>query len=140
MKQRFSALCLVLVLLSGCASVSRNVTEDSLKKRVDGYMQATVSEKWEKVYTYFCSEHQAKESLEKFVNKPRNVKIKKYIIENSAILPSGNEADVKLKFEIEFQGYTFQDAPQTQRWIREKGDWYMNPPQKTNPFSPNQKK
>ena len=45
-------------------------------------------------------------------------------------------ADVAMLLEIEFQGRTFKNAPKSQRWIEEKGEWYLQPDKSSShPFS-----
>ena len=41
------------------------------------------------------------------------------------MLPSGDQATVKVRIDISFMGYNFKGAPQTQNWVKEKGEWFV---------------
>ena len=139
MKRYVAIFFLIVIFCSGCTHPSQHIPEDSLKNRVEERMQAVMSGKWDVVYTYFDSKYRKAVPEGKFVHKPRNVKFKKYTIETLTILPSGKEADVRLKLDIQFQGYTFPDAPKKQHWVREKNEWYLKGNlKKSNPFSSSQ--
>jgi len=59
------------------------------------------------------------------------------------MLPSGDQATVKVRIDISFMGYVFPRAPQTQNWVKENGGWFIKwsetQSKKTTPFSPREK-
>jgi hypothetical protein len=52
------------------------------------------------------------------------------------MLPSGEQATVKVRTDISFMGYDFKGAPQTQNLVKERGEWFFSEPQsRTTPFT-----
>lgn len=138
----FSALLSLLVaviLTTGCASFPQQKPEESLKKRVDILMQAKIDGRWDTVYDLYDSSFRKTTHKEKFVYGTKNMHFKNYSIEEIKILPSGKEADVKIKSEISVQGFDFKGVPETQHWIKEKGKWFMKVRSQKHPFVPKKK-
>jgi hypothetical protein len=41
------------------------------------------------------------------------------------VQPSGNEALVKMKCDLNMKGFDLKDNSETQNWINEDGQWYL---------------
>ncbi len=128
-------LFIALLLMAGCATLQGKHGQ-GLEERVSEYMQAQIDRKCDEVYTFFDSSYRKTVSRESFAQTPRNIAFKAFKVEEIKISPSENQATVKVRIEIEFQGFTFPDAPQTQNWIKENGDWFLKKvKQQMTPFS-----
>lgn len=131
-----AAYALILSLSAGCASLSPINPKQALEERVGNYMQARTDGEWNKVYTFFDPSYRERVSLESFVHTPKNILFKTFKVEEINVSPSENQATVKLRIDIALQGVTFPDAPQTQHWIKESGEWFLKKAgQKMNPFT-----
>ena len=62
---------------------------------------------------------------ESYVNRTRKLSYKGFKIEEITVLPSGDQATVKVRIDISYMGYNFKGAPQTQNWVKEKGEWFV---------------
>lgn len=128
--------CFLSACASGPGSALKPPPEEALRSRVDGYMKATVEERWADAYAFLEKGYRKAVSLERYVHAPRKIKTKSYVLESVAFGPGGDAADVAMLLEIEFQGRTFKNAPKSQRWIEEKGEWYLQPDKSSShPFS-----
>ena len=128
-----------MVLLSvGCAALS-TTKQETLEERVKNFMQAQVDKKWDSVYSFFDSSFREKISRESYVHRSRNTFYKGFGIESITMLPSGEQATVKVTIDISFRGYDFKPH-QTQNWVKEKGEWFVkSDPLRKGPFSPQEK-
>jgi hypothetical protein len=137
--------CLIMILLAGCAALSPlNTKQETLDERVKNYMQAQIDGKWDHAYSYLDSSSREKEiSRENYVRQDRKLSYKGFAIEEITMLPSGDQATVKVRIDISFMGYVFPRAPQTQNWVNENGGWFLKwsetESQKTTPFPPREK-
>lgn len=133
--------CLMLILSAGCAALSPiNTKQETLDERVKNYMQAQIDRKWDRAYSFFDSSSRERVSRESYVNRTRTLSYKGFGIEEITMLPSGDQATVKVRIEISFMGYDFNRAPQTQNWVKERGEWFVNEPQsRKNPFTTQEK-
>ena len=61
-------------------------------------------------------------------NYPKTVYFTAYTIDAIDIQPSGKDALVKLKYDINMKGFDFKNNPETQKWIQENGNWYLQVP------------
>jgi hypothetical protein len=129
--------CLIVILMAGCAGLSSlTPKQETLEERVKNYMQAQIDGKWDLAYSFFDASSREKITRESYVNRSRNLSYKGFAIEETTVLPSGDQATVKVSIDLSFMGYDFKRAPQTQNWVKEKGTWFVNSPsQKTTPFS-----
>ena len=123
-----------LILLTGCAALSPamiKARKQTLDERVNGYMQAQVDKDWNAAYSYFDTATRKKILREQYVYKSRKLSYTGFTIEETNVLPSGDEATVKVRITLFFMGYEFPRAPQTQQWVKEKGAWFVkaDPPQ-----------
>ena len=135
-----SPLILVFILAIGCASFPQKISkEESLRKRVNALIQAKIDRRWDIVYDLYDSSYKKTLSREQFANRLRTMQFKNFSIETIEILPSGREAEVKLKVDISMKGFDFKDAPEKQHWIEEKGNWFMKVMPQINPFAPKKK-
>ena len=58
------------------------------------------------------------------------------------MLPSGDEAMVKVRMDIPYMGYNFQGVSQMQSWVKEKGQWFVKtgfPSKRKSSFTPQEK-
>jgi hypothetical protein len=140
-----AACFLALILSAGCAALSPLTVEqekEKLEERVKNYMQAQIDKKWDRVYSFFDSSYRAMVTREGYVAKPRHLAYTGFEIEEITVLPAGNQATVKVKINILVKGFDFRGAPQTQSWIKERGEWFVKPepPSHRTPFGPPQEK
>jgi len=122
------------------ASPVQKKAEESLRKRVEGLMQAKVDGKWDVVYTYYDTGFRKAASQENFTKRSGRMDFKSFTIESLEILPSGNEATVKLKTDISMQGFDFKGKQEKQHWIKQDGEWFQKVNIGANPFAPKKKK
>jgi hypothetical protein len=113
--------------------------EETLKKRVEGLMGARIQGNWAEVYDFYDSAFRETISREDFDNHPRNMLFKSFRIEEIEILPSGEEATVKVRMDFSARGYDFKDAPENQQWIKQEGQWFLKVRPRKNPFAPAKK-
>ena len=130
-----ASCCLIVILLAGCAaSTYLGTKQETLEERVKNYMHAQSDGEWDHVYSFFHSSYRNKISKEAFVNRDRKLSFKRFEIEEITVLPSGDEATVKVLIDISMMGYLFPRAPQKQIWAKENGGWYVKGSDKTAPF------
>ena len=122
--------CLIIILSTGCAALSP-VKQETLEERVNKYMQAQIDGKWDRAYAYFDSSSRETISLENYINRTGKVAYKGFEIEEVMVLPSADQATVKVRIDISFMGYDFKRAPQTQNWVKEKGEWFVKAQQQS---------
>ena len=135
-----AAVWFLMVLLSvGCAALP-TTKQETLEERVHQFMQAQIDKKWDSVYSFFDSSFREKVSRESYVHQTRKMSYKGFGIESITMLPSGEQATVKVRIDISFRGYDFKRAPQTQNWVKEKGGWFVKSEPSKNPFSPREKR
>ena len=122
-----AAVCfLMLILSAGCAALSPiTAKQETLEERVKNYMQAQIDGKWHRAYSFFDSSSREKVARESYVNHTRNLSYKGFATEEIKMLPSGDQATVKVRIDISFMGYDFKGAPQTQNWVKERGEWFL---------------
>ena len=133
-----AACCLMLILLAGCAALSPiTAKQESLEERVKNYMQAQIDRKWDRAYEFFDSSSRERVARESYVNLTRNAPYKGFAIGEIKMLPSGDQATVKVKTDISHMGYDFKGISFTQNWVKEKGEWFVKSsgpqPQKNAP-------
>jgi hypothetical protein len=135
-----AACCLILILSAGCAALSP-AKEEPLEERVKNYMQAQMERNWDRAYGFFDSSSREKVARESYVNRVRTVNFKAFSIEEITVLPSGDQATVKVRMDIPYMGYNFQGISQMQAWVKEKGEWFVKSEfqAKRKPFIPEEK-
>jgi len=137
-----AACCLILILSAGCAALSpMGAKQETLEERVKNYMQAEIDGKWDHAYSFFDATSRERISRESYGNRAGKVSYKGFAIEEIKILPSGDQATVKVRIDISFMGYDFKGAPQTQSWVRERGEWFFKsePQSRKTPFTAQEK-
>ena len=140
-----AAVCwLIVILLAGCATLSSlNTKQETLDERVKNYMQAQVDGKWDRAYSFFDSSTREKVLRENYVHKTRKLSYKGFAIEEITMLPSGEQATVKVRIDISFMGYDFKGAPEIQNWAKENGGWFLKwsgtQSRNANPITPQEK-
>ena len=50
------------------------------------------------------------------------------------MLPSGDQATVKVRIDIMAMTFNFKGVSQTQNWVKERGEWFVKPEPPKNPF------
>ena len=134
--------CLMLILSAGCAALSPiTAKQETLEERVKNYMQAQIDGKWDRAYSFFDSSSHETVSRESYVHQTRKLSYKGFGIEEIKTLPSGDQATVKVRIDISFMGYDFKGAPQTQNWVKERGEWFVKsePQSRKTPFDTQEK-
>jgi len=129
----------MVLLLAGCAALS-TAKQETLEERVQKFMQAQVDKKWDSAYSFFDSSYRGKVARESYVHKTRKTFYKGFRIESITMLPSGEQATAKVRIDISFRGYDFKGAPQTQNWVKEKGEWFVKSEPAKSPFAPREKR
>jgi hypothetical protein len=116
-------------------------TKEPLEERVKNYMQAQITRKWERAYAFLDSSSREKITLGNYLSRTRKLSNKGFAIEEIQMLPSGDQATVKVRIDISFMGYDFKRAPQTQNWVKEKGEWFVKsqPQPRKTPFTEQEK-
>ena len=125
-----AACCLMLILSAGCAALSP-VKEEPLEERVKNYMQAQIDRKWDRAYEFLDSSSRESVTRESYLSQNRRLPYRKYSIDEIAVSPSGDQATVKIKTDISFQGFNFKGASLIQHWVKEKGGWFVKSGQQT---------
>ena len=137
-----AACCLMLILSAGCAALSPiTAKQESLEERVKNYMQAQIERKWDRAYAFFDSSSREKVARESYINRTRNLNFKAFSIEEIKMLPSGDQATVKVRMDIPYMGYDFKGVSQMQNWVKEKGEWFVKSELQSQrkPFTPQEK-
>ena len=133
-----AALCLLMLILSaGCAALSPlTAKQETLEERVKNYMQAQIDGKWDRAWSFFDSSSRERITRESYVNRPRKLSFKGFAIEETTMLPLGDQATVKVRIDISFMGFDFKRAPQKQSWVKESGAWFVKsePSSQKTPF------
>jgi hypothetical protein len=121
----FLILILAATIMNACSLMHRKPPEELLRERVNEMMNARVDLDWGKVYTYFDASYRKSESKESFLNLQRGAYTTAFTIEAIDVQPSGNEALVKMKCDLNMKGFDLKDNSETQNWINEDGQWYL---------------
>ena len=132
----------MLILLVGCAALSSMTAKEvPLEERVKGYMQAQMERKWDLAYAFFDSSSREAVTRESYMGRTRNANFKAFSIEEITVLPSGDQATVKVRVDIPYMGYEFKGISQKQSWVKEKGEWFVKSELQTQkkPFAPQEK-
>lgn len=130
-----AACCLIVLLLAGCAALpSPRSSQEAIEGRVINFMQAQIEGKWDHAYSFFHASYRQKVSKESYLRRDGKLSYKGFKIEEITILPSGNEAVVKVRIDLSFMGYVFPRAPQKQSWAKENGRWFIKESDKNSPL------
>jgi hypothetical protein len=126
-RMSWAALCLLMLIWSaGCAALSPVATkQESLEERVKQFMQAQVDGKWDRAYSFFDSSSREQTTRESYVNQSRKMSYRGYGIKEITVLSPGDQATVKVTYDIFLMGYEFKGAPKTQTWVKENGAWFV---------------
>jgi hypothetical protein len=139
-----AAVCFLALLMSaGCAVTSSpTAKQETLEERVRSYMQAQIDKKWDRAYSFFDSSFRGRVTRESYIATPRKITYTGYVIDEITVLPAGDQATVQVKIDIMVMGFDFKRGPQTQSWIKEKGEWFVKaePPSRKTPFTPEEKR
>jgi len=122
-----AACCLMLIQLAGCAALSSLTTKpETLEERVKNYMQAQIDRKWDRAYTFLDRSSRENMTRESYVSRTRKTSNTGFTIGEVTMLPSGDEATVKVRMDISYMGFNFKAVSQTQHWVKERGEWFVN--------------
>ena len=104
-------------------------------------MQVRLERKWDRAYEFLDSSSREGVTRENFVSRTRKLSNKGFAIEEIKILPSGDQATVTVKTDVSYMAYTFKGVPQTQHWIKERGEWFVKfaADSRNKPFVPQEK-
>lgn len=120
-----SLVAAFVAFVCGCATLSSSKDEENaLRDRVVQMMDAKIAGNWDLVYDFYDPASRPKASVEDS-STAKGVIFKGYAIEKIEILESGKEARVETRNDISMQGFDFKDAPDVQRWVKVKGEWYF---------------
>lgn len=138
MKRLIPALLMLsLFTVASVAPATAADTPKALEKRVTDYMTALIAKNWDMMYGFHDMEFRKAVSKESFLARARNVDVKEFRIADTAVAKDGQSAEVKMMWVIQFQGYTFKDAPKNQQWVLENGDWFLKEKNEiSTPFGP----
>lgn len=124
--------CLIVVLFTGCAALSSLIKkQETLEERVKGYMQAQIDKEWDRAYSFFDSASRKEVPRGTYLNQPRKLSYTGFRIEEITVLPSGDQATVRVRIDLLFMGYEFKGdkgGPERQEWVKEKGAWFVKAP------------
>jgi hypothetical protein len=112
-------------LIAGCASFPFKSDEEVIRERVEGLMNAKISNDWGKVYDYYSADFKKTKEKSSFASMNRGLYFTKYTINSIEIEPSKKEAKVKITYNANMKGMDFKDNPETQTWIKEGWNWYQ---------------
>jgi hypothetical protein len=127
--------CLILILLAGCAALSSiTAKQEPLEERVKSYMQAQIDQKWDRAYTFLDRSSRENLSLERYVSRTRKLSNTGFTIGEVKMLPSGDQATVKVRMDVSYMGFNFKAVSQTQTWVKERGGWFVKTEPQQNPF------
>jgi hypothetical protein len=130
-----AACCLILISAAGCAGLSSiSAKQESLEERVKNYMQAQIDRRWDHAYEFFDSSSRKMIARESYVYRGRTLSYTGFTIEEIRILPSGDQATVKVGIDIKAMTFSFKGVSQTQHWTKERGEWFVKSEPRRNPF------
>ncbi len=118
------AVVMVSFCIQACAVMPLKSPEEALRQRVEQLMNAKAADDWGRVYDLLDSSYRKQITKPDFLDLKRKIQFSNYQFESLAIDPSGNMADVMVKFDWGMGTFVFKDQTETQKWIREDGDWY----------------
>ncbi len=118
-------MILMMLGMSSCATFPFRSSEEALRSRVEEMMNARMDDDWEKVYTYLDPAYQRRISKKDFMNIRREMDYTRYSIESIEIGPSGNDAVVKVRQDVNVKIFDFKNQSETQNWIKDGWTWYL---------------
>jgi hypothetical protein len=125
----------MLILSAGCAGLfSITVPQESLEERIKNYMQAQIDQEWDHAYEFFDSSSRRKIARESYVYRTRTLGYTGFRMEEINMLPSEDQATVKVRIDVMAMSFNFRGVSQTQNWVKEKGGWFVKSEQQKNPF------
>lgn len=114
-----------LFLLQACSIMPFKSPEESLRQRVDTMMIAKTGDDWGTVYDLMDSSYRKRMMKENFLKMNREIRFSNYRFDSLEIHPSGDMAEVKVKYDMSVKVFDFKDQVETQQWVRERGRWYL---------------
>ena len=130
-----AACCLILISAAGCAGLSSiAVKQESLEERVRNYLQAQIDRKWDRAYEFLDSSSRKTTVRESYVYRTRQLSYTGFAIEEIHMLPSGDQATVKVRIDVMAMTFNFKGVSQTQNWVKESGEWFVKSEPPQNPF------
>ncbi len=89
-------------------------------------MQAQIDRKWDRAYTFLDRSSRENMTRESYVSRTRKTSNTGFTIGEVTMLPSGDQATVKVRMDISYMGFNFKAVSQTQHWVKERGEWFVN--------------
>ncbi|RJP35875.1 MAG: hypothetical protein C4548_16970 [Desulfobacteraceae bacterium] len=114
-----------LFFLQACAGMPFKSPEEALRQRVDTMMNAKTADDWGTVYDLMDSSYRKRMTKENFLKINREMRFSNYRFDSLEIHPSGDMAEVKVKYDMSVKVFDFKDQVETQQWVREWGRWYL---------------
>ncbi|RJP84124.1 MAG: hypothetical protein C4518_19660 [Desulfobacteraceae bacterium] len=130
-------LCATLLMAGGssCASFHHRPADQAVKLRVESFMTAKINKDWKTAYAFFDSSYQESISEKQFIRKMEKMEVKAFSIESISVEPDGDRVKVKVKCDVTVGGFDFKGNFETQNWIEQDGEWFLNvPPKDTKEF------
>jgi len=121
----FLSVMFLTIGICSCSTLPFQSSEEALRKRVEGMMNAKINDNWEEVYTYLDPVYRKKTPEKTFINFNREMVFTKFSIISIEIQPSGAEAIVKIKQDLNVKIFNFKDQLDTQNWIKDGYTWYL---------------
>jgi len=121
---------IILVVLAFLAVVAWQVLplfqppEQALQSRVTGMMTARVDKNWAELYKFLEPGYKKRVSKESFVGIQRDIFYSNFSVESLTIAPSGKEAVVMVKYDMEVMSFDVPDHRETQNWMKTGFQWY----------------
>jgi len=117
-------LSMSMLGLASCRGVKPSQpTEDHLRSRVEGLLQARNSRDLEKMRKFYINPEEAKIGNIRYLDG-----------QITGIKIEGKTAEVKVSDTFKAMGFTFKDVKRKQRWIWNGDDWFLDTRKADNPF------
>jgi hypothetical protein len=126
---------LMAFTLTACSTFPHRPADQAVRIRVEGLMTAKLNKDWAKAYTFFDESYQKAVSENQFIRKIEKIELKAFTIKSITVEPDGDMATVKVKSDVSIGGFDFKANTETQHWIRQGGEWFLQvPPRDSKEF------
>ena len=116
---------MLMLGLGGCRGLKPSQpTEEQLRSRIEGLLEARNSRDLEKMKTFYLDPQEAKIGNIHYLEG-----------EITGISIDGKFAEVTVSNTFKAMGFTFKDVKRKQHWIWNGQDWFLDTRKKTNPFA-----
>jgi len=126
---------LMAFALTACSTFPTRPADQAVRLRADELMKAKINKDWAKAYTFFDESYRKTVSENQFIRKIEKIDIKAFTIESITVEPGGDRVTVKVKSDVSLGGFDFKGNTETQHWIKQDGEWFLQvPPKDTKEF------